>query len=187
MGDGDARVGQRLFDVRGALRNGLDAVVQIVHLPAALQLTPHGVDQHRLGIFQHEGLHGVTVVRRLLNGGHIAQTGQRHVQRARDGCRGQGQDVHTAGKLLELLLMRHAEALLLVHDQKAEILKGDILLQQLVRADDQIAASRAQIGERLALLHGGGKARKHADVHRKSAKTRDGGGIMLLGKHSRRH
>ena len=44
--------------------------------------------------------------------------------------------------------MRHAEALLLVDDEQAEIVKMNVLLQQLVRADDQIDLTGLQIEER---------------------------------------
>ena len=40
-----------------------------------------------------------------------------------------------ADQLLEPLLVGHAEALLLVHDEKAQVLELDVLLQQLVGAD----------------------------------------------------
>ena len=48
--------------------------------------------------------------------------------------------------------MRHAEALLLVDDEQAEIVKMNVLLQQLVRADDQIDLANGQVVERLFLL-----------------------------------
>ena len=48
---------------------------------------------------------------------------RRHVQRARDGRGGQRQHVHLAAQLLEPLLVRHAEALLLVDDQQAQVLE----------------------------------------------------------------
>ena len=96
VGDADLRVGQGFFDAGGALGDGFDAVVQVVDLPAALDLPAHRVDQHRLGVFQHEGLHGVAVVGRFLDGRHIPQAGQRHVQRARDGRGRERQHVDAA-------------------------------------------------------------------------------------------
>ena len=78
-------VTQQRLDARGAFVDGLHAVVQIEHLTAALQLPPDGVEQKRLVVLQHKGLDGVAVLRRLLNGGHVAQAGERHVERARDG------------------------------------------------------------------------------------------------------
>ena len=67
--------------------------------------------------------------------------------------------------------MRDAEALFLVDDEKAEVLEADVLLQQLVRADDQIDPPRTQIHERFLLLICGAEARKHVDRHRERAEA----------------
>ena len=187
MRDGNAGVGELPFDARGALGDRLHAVVQVIHLSAALHLTPHGVGQDRLGIFQHEGLHRIAVVRRFFYGGHVPQAGERHVQRPGNGRGGERQNVHAAGKLLEFFLVAHAEALLLVHDQQAEVLESHILLQQLVRADHQIQRAGAQIRKGLALLRGCGKSGEHPDIHREAAEAVHRGGVVLLGEHRRRH
>ena len=77
-------VTQQRLDARGAFVDGLDAVVKVVDLPAAFQLAPDGVEQKLLAVLEHERLDGVAVLRRLLDGGHIAKPRQRHVERARD-------------------------------------------------------------------------------------------------------
>ena len=134
-----------------------------------------------------EGLHGDAVLRRLLDGGHIADAGQGHVQRARDGRGREREHVDGAAHLLDVLLVRHAEALLLIDDEQAEILELDVLLQQLVRADHEVALARAHIGERLAHLRLRAKAREHPDLDREAVKALHGGLIVLLGEHRRRH
>ena len=48
--------------------------------------------------------------------------------------------------------MRHAEALLLVDDEKPEILEVQALLQQRVRADEQVDLSRGGVLHDLLLL-----------------------------------
>ncbi|MFN8630674.1 MAG: hypothetical protein U0838_10250 [Chloroflexota bacterium] len=55
------------------------------------------------------------------------------VQRPRNGRAERGH-VHRSARLLEALLGRHAEALLLVHHHEAEVLEGDVLAEQPVRA-----------------------------------------------------
>ena len=50
--------------------------------------------------------------------------------------------------------MADAKTLLLVHNQKAKVLELDVLLKQLVGADDQVDATRGQILKRLFLLRG---------------------------------
>ena len=62
------------------------------------------------------------------------------------GVRRQRQDVDLGAELLEPLLVRDAEALLLVDDDQAEVAELDVLRQQPVRADDEVdrAVARAR-------------------------------------------
>ena len=47
-------------------------------------------------------------------------------------------------QLLEALLVHHAEALLFVDDDQPEIAEDDVLLQDAVRADDDVDLARAR-------------------------------------------
>ena len=85
MGDGDLRLRDALLDLRGALVDRLDPVVQVIDLPAARKLAPHGLVQNAVLMLEDKGLHGIAVLRRLLDDGHIAKAGQGHIERARDG------------------------------------------------------------------------------------------------------
>lgn len=91
-------------------------------------------------MLQHIGLHRLAVHGRLLQGGHVPDAGEGHIQRPGDGGGGEGEHVHLLGQLLELLLVLDAEALLLVDDQQAQILKFHVLLEEAVGADEQIDA-----------------------------------------------
>ena len=83
--------------------------------------------------------------------------------------------------------MRHAEALLLVDDEQAEVLEFDVFLQQLMRADHEIALAAAHVRERLADLPLRAKAREHPDLDREAVKPLHGRLIVLLGEYGRRH
>ena len=181
VGHGDPRLGDALGELRGGAGDGLHMVVQVVDLPAPGQLPVDGVVDHRGGILHHEGLHRVAVLGRLLQGGHVPQAGQGHVQGAGDGRGGQGQHVHAPGDLLEPLLVADAEALLLVHDEQAQVFELDVFAQQLVGADDQIHGAGLHGGDGALLLGGGAEAGEHVDVHREAGEAPDGGGVMLLG------
>ena len=85
MRNGDLGLRDALFDLRGALVDGFDAVVEIIDLPAARQLAAHGLVENAVLMLKHERLHGIAVLRRLFDGGHVAKTRQGHVERARDG------------------------------------------------------------------------------------------------------
>ena len=71
--------------------------------------------------------------------------------------------------------MRDAEALLLVDDQKAEILELHRFLQQLVRADDEVDLAGGQVVERLFLLLRRAEAGEHVDRHRERREAADSG------------
>lgn len=62
-----------------------------------------------------------------------------HVQRAGYGRGREGQHVHLTTELLYMFLVRDAEALFLVNYEQAQLLELYILLQQSVRAYDQVA------------------------------------------------
>ncbi len=51
-------------------------------------------------------------------------------------------------ELLQLLLVPHAEALLLVDDDQAQILELDVLREQPVRADDDVHRAGGDLGHR---------------------------------------
>ena len=171
---------------RGAL-DVVDAVVEIIDLPAALQLAAHGVAEDVPVVLHDEGLHGHAVLRRLLDGRHVADAGEGHVERARNGRGREREHVDIAAELLDVLLVADAEALLLVDDEQAELLELHALLQQLVRADDEIALAGADGLERFAVFRRGLEAAEHADLDRNAEKPLRGRLIMLLGEHRRGH
>ena len=86
-GDGDV-LAELLLQLGGAFVDRLDAVVQVIDLPAARKLPPDGLEDDLIVVFEDEGLHGIAVLRRLFDRGHIAQAREGHIERARDGCCG---------------------------------------------------------------------------------------------------
>ena len=83
--------------------------------------------------------------------------------------------------------MRHAEALLLVHDEKAEIPEGNALLQQTVRADQKIDAARERLFENVPFLAGRTVPGKERDLDRVAEKAAHCGLVMLAGEHRGGH
>lgn len=59
-------------------------------------------------------------------------------------CR-QREHIHVFAHFLERFLVPDAEPLFLVHDEQTEILELDLLVEQLVRADNQIDRARLQL------------------------------------------
>ena len=76
--------------------------------------------------------------------------------------------------------MRHAEALLFIHDEQAQVLEDDILLQELVGADDEIHRAGSEILEGLALLGRGAEPGEDVDIDREALEPLAGGHVVLL-------
>ena len=110
----------------------------VERLAAAVALAQQRLADHDRVERRDEGAHREPVDRRRGDDRQIAHAGQRQLQRARDRRRGQRQHMHLGAQLLELLLVRDAEMLLLVDDQQAEVLELDRLAEQRMRADDDV-------------------------------------------------
>ena len=78
--------------------------------------------------------------------------------------------------------MRHAEALLLVHDQKPQRLETHVVGKQPVRADQYIHLAGRQPAKRLFLLPGADKAAEQGDLHGIIGEAAAEVLIMLLGQ-----
>ena len=127
--------------------------MQKKHLPAPVELALDGVAEGCLVKLDDGGLDWQPVLRRRLDGAHVARAGQSHVQCARDRRRGEREHVHCLTQSLELLLVQHAEPLLLVDDNQPEVFEADIVLDEFVRADDNIhRAGRQRRDDGVGLL-----------------------------------
>ena len=75
--------------------------------------------------------------------------------------------------------MHHAEALLFVDDDEAEVGEGDVLLQEPVRADDDVHLALGEIAQDAPLLGLGLEARELFDAHRETGEARAERAIVL--------
>ena len=169
----------QLFQPRIHDLDALNAVVQHIHLSAARKLAQNRVAHQSVRVFHDVGLHRIAFLRRRLQQAHIANADHRHVQRARNRRGRERQHVQRLLHLLDGFLVIHAEALLLVHHQQAEVFELYILRQQSMRADDHVDFSGFELFQDLLLL-GGFEPADHLDAHRKMAEARLHGIKMLL-------
>ena len=138
MRDGHAELGDELADVLGRLLDRLDAVVEEERLALAPVLAQQCLAHELLVVLAHVGADRPAALRRRLDDADVAQPGERHVQRARDGRGREREHVDLEPQLAQELLLRDAEALLLVDDHEAEILGHDVAREQAVRPDEDV-------------------------------------------------
>ena len=161
MGDLEAHLRAQRAQALGGLVDRLDAVVQEERLAVALVLALERLAHELLVVLADVGLDRPAALGRRLDDGDVAQAGQRHLQRARDRRRAHRDDVDLQLELAQQLLLLDAEALLLVDDDQAEVLRADVAAEQAVGADEDVDAALAEALDRRLLLL---RAAEAADV-----------------------
>ena len=95
----------------------------------------------------HDSLDRHAIFGRRLDDAHVAQSEQRHVQRARNRRGRHGEHVHLFAKLLQPLFVAHAEALFFVDDHEAEVVELHVLREQAMRADHDVDFAGLELGQ----------------------------------------
>ena len=144
MRDDDAGLRYQVTQLAGLLLNVRDLIVNEEGLTIAQQLAADGRGYLLVLVSADVGQHWVAVFRRGQDGGHLADASHRHLQGARDRSCGHGEHIHAGLERLNVFLVLHAEALLLVHDDEAEVLPVHTGLEEAVGADDDIDAAIGQ-------------------------------------------
>ncbi len=101
------------------------------------------------------------------------------MQGARNGSGGESERVHVLAHFLEAFFVGDAEALLLVHDEQAEILELYVLRKEAVGADDNVDLAGFEVGENFLLFGGAAEAAEHFDAHGKCGEALFEGFEML--------
>ena len=187
VGDGNAHMGQQGLHVVAERMDRLHAILHDEHLSAAPHLALHRFGDNVVAGFYQPRAHGNAVHGRCVDNAQIPHAHQRHVQRAWNGCGRQRQHVHLGFEFLDFLLVRHPEALLLVHHQQAQLLGRQILGQQPVRADKDVDVPGGERGHDLLLLRGRAEAAQHVNAHRDVLEAFAERVVMLLGENGGRH
>ena len=114
----------------------------------------------------------------------------REQQRARDRRRGHHQKLgaRACALGLEREPLMHAEAMLLVDDDQAEVFEGDLLLEQRVRADQDVDVARLERVEDLGALASALAAREQRNAQAsRRAEAADGLKMLARQQFGRRH
>ena len=78
--------------------------------------------------------------------------GERQLERARDRRGGEREHVDVGAQRLDALLVLHAEALLLVDDEQAEVVEAHVVGEQPVGADHHVDRAVGDAGHDRGLL-----------------------------------
>ena len=185
VGKGGLR--HQLFQPGGDICNVVDPVVDIIHLSAPGQFSADRLPDHLLIVFAYKGLDGQPVLRCLLQHAHIPDADEAHMKGPGNRGRRQRQHIHIFLQLLDFFLVGHAEPLLLIDDQQAQVLEGHIPREHSVGADDNIHCPLLQSCNGLSDLSPGSEPAHQLYCHGKILHSLDKGCIMLLGKDSGGH
>ncbi len=170
----------------GGLVDRLDPVVQEERLAAARMLALERLAHELLVVLADVCLHRAPALGRRLDHADVAHAGQRHLQRARDRRGAHRDHVDAQLELAQQLLLLDAEALLLVDDQQAEVLRPDVAAEQAMRADQDVDPALVERPDDLALLPGRAEAADDVDRERVVAQALGERAVVLLGEDRRR-
>ena len=177
--------GQRL-EPRGPLVDRLHPVVEEERLSPARDLPLQRLLDQLLVELADVRPDRAPALGRCLDDRDVPQARERHVECARDRRRRQREDVDLEAQLAQQLLLRDAEALLLVHDHEPEVLRDHVSREHSVRPDQDVHLALREVGEHLLRLLGAAEARDHLDAQREVAVALAEGVPVLLGEHGRR-
>jgi len=172
-----------LFD----LADVLDAVVDEIDLAAALDFAQAGLPNQDIVPLTDKSLHGQPLRRRRRDQRHVAQAAEGHVQGSRNWRRRQRQYVDLAPERFYRLLVSNAETMLLVDDHETDVVHLFRVLQQAMRADDDVDGAGSHAGNDFPDLLRRLKARQHLDPNRPVCEAIPEVFAVLLREQRRRH
>src|SRR5690606_16648244 len=133
----------------------LHPVVDEVDLSSALDLAKYRLAYYCVVPLGDKRLDRQAVSRRRGDERHLPQSAERHVQGSRNRRGRQRQDVYFGTQRLDGFLVAHAETMLFVNDDEADVTKILSVLQQAMRAYDHIHVARPKsLDDTLRILSG---------------------------------
>src|SRR3990172_668696 len=152
--------------------DGADAIVNEVNLSPTAELVADGLRQDLPVQTGDVGLDRHPILGRCLDHGQISDTGQGHMQGARDGSGGHGHTIHLLAELLHSLLVPRPEALLFVDHQKAEVLELDVFGKESMGSDHHVDLTGGELLHDRLLLLGRPEAGEHLHSNGKRREAR---------------
>ena len=183
VADNDAGLRRQLTQVLREVVDAVHAIMHDVRLPAALQLVQDRLAHDGVVPLDDVGSHRLPALGRLVHRRHVTDAGERHVQGARDRRRREREHVHLEPHALEPLLVRDAEALLLIDHHQPQVSELDARVEQPVGADDDVDVAVAQPLDDGSRLRVAAEAREHLDPDGEGRQPFAERAPVLLGQH----
>ena len=187
VADGYTTIGYILPDELRDMRQTRDAVVDKEHLTATAHLEVDGVSDDLVAERAQLGVDGIAVGRRRAHDAHVAGSHQRELQGAGDGRGRHRERVDIGLELAQFLLGGHAELLLLVDDEQAEVVPLHGLTDELVGANKNVDTPARKVVQHLPRLLGRPGSREIVNRNGEIGKALAEGLEMLISQHRRRH
>ncbi len=187
VGKGDPGLRHELLELRSDKVDVVDRVVDIVDLTAPAELSEDGLPHELIVVLHDVGLDRLPVLGCLLKDAHVPDADKAHVECARDRGRRQRQHVHVFAQLFDLLLVTHAKALLLIDDEKSQVLELHPVGEELVGSDHDVYRAVRKTFQDLCRLRRRAEAREQLNVHREVLHPLQERVVVLLGEDCRGH
>ena len=143
MSHANRQLGKQLTQFARGFLDGSDFIVQVENLTAPQRLSQHRLFYQRDTVLSNKGFDGEPSRRRRRDNRQIAEATQCHVKGSWDRCCGHRQYVDFRAQCLDGFLLLYPEAMLLINNQKPQIMKAEVTLQQLMGAHQNIDFSGA--------------------------------------------
>ena len=180
-----ASLGRHAQHALHGLVDGLHAVRHVVDLPATGEFQAHGRAHDVLVPLSHMHLHGDTADGRRLDERHVAHAAHGHLHRARNRRCRKGQHVNLLTQVLEVLLVLHAKALLLIDDDKPQVAWVNVARKESMGTHKHLHRACGEPLEGLLLLLGGAETAEHLHFHVEIGKTLEERLVVLLSQNRR--
>ncbi len=138
VADGNPCGGDETPHALGGGLDRLDPVVDVEDLAATVDLAADRIADEAVVVLGDPRLDRQPRLRWCLDDRQVADADETEMEGARDRRGREGQDVDLAPHRLDALLVRHAEALLLVDHEEPEIRECDVLREDPMRPDQDV-------------------------------------------------